>query len=89
MNRFLAGTLNILNAFAAIIIISGFALAGLNSAGAVGAILLGVVGIVIAGMFCGIISILVLIENHLRKISGNEQAVIKTIKHHERTEPGL
>lgn len=88
MNRFLADTLNVLNAFAAIVIIFGSVLAGLNSAGVGGAILLGLLGVVISGMFCGTISLLVLIEKHLRKIAKNEESIVKTPVH-DRKEPSL
>ena len=88
MNRFLADTLNVLNAFAAIAIIFGSVLAGLSSAGLSGAVLAGILGVVIAGMFCGIISLLVLIEKHLRKIAQNEESIVKTPVH-DRKEPSL
>ncbi len=88
MNRFLADTLNVLNAFAAIVIIFGSVLAGLNSAGASGALLAGILGVVLAGMFCGTISLLVLIEKHLRKIAQNEESIVKTPVH-DRKEPSL
>lgn len=72
MNRFLADTLGFLNGAIAVVIIIGCVATGLASpAGAVvGGALGAIAGILIAGLACGLIAYLTLIERHLARLAG-------------------
>lgn len=74
MNRMLASILNMINIIYAILIIFGFIYAGSYLGGQnnehhfVITILGGIIGFLVAGALCGLISLLTLIEGHLRAI---------------------
>ena len=78
MNRILANMIGFLNLVAASAIIGTFTLYGTAITGhiggfgptaAIGALVGFAVGFVIAGLICGVISLLVLIERHLRTLA--------------------
>ncbi|MBW6422658.1 hypothetical protein KX729_14460 [Rhizobium sp. XQZ8] len=77
MNNFLAKTLASINAVVAIIIIALATFSGTEMVSAqggsslAGAILGGVVGLIVAALVCGTIALLVMIERHLGVIAAS------------------
>jgi hypothetical protein len=86
MNRFLVNILGALNIIAAVVIITvgasyGAAIAKMtprvesDGAALIGAIVGGIIGCIGAGMVCGVISLLILIERHLRTLAAQRGAL--------------
>lgn len=92
MNRFLASILTTLNALYAIGIMIFFVCYGAiyqQPSGVIsifGAAVGGVIGIVVASMFCGLIAFLTLIEGHLRYLT--ETAEYQVQREYERANQG-
>jgi hypothetical protein len=86
MNRFLANILGTLNIIAAVVIIAfgawyGAAIAKMtpsvesDGAALIGAMIGGILGCIGAGLVCGVISLFVLIERHLRTLAAQGGAL--------------
>ncbi|WP_336741298.1 hypothetical protein [Aureimonas altamirensis] len=71
MNRLLANTLSAMNGFIAIVIVVAFGVSGWNTIGGntIGMIFGVLIGIGVAGLVCGVVAYLTLIERHLRVIA--------------------
>lgn len=92
MNRIFASILNFLNALiGVVIIIAGIGIGlGLLRNGSPGGFLLAAGGsVIVAGITCGLIAYLALIEQHLRAIAGGTEIEPSVSRTRERTDPTL